>query len=551
MFLVRYRKRSDEGQALVLVLTMMVLVGSIIAIIAVMAVHGLNFTTQTRASAQSVSAAEAGIDMVGAQIMSENCEDVVPNPADGIFSFTHTVPAYEGQVWRQPSSADDFIPGCPSSTDYAYKVVSTGYAQQLGSAGYDLGDTETLEAVWVKLTPAPRFDDAVYGHSYVGTRGMAGIFSEEGDASVFTSGDFECPSAITIEGSLVVEGDAVWKNQNCRIDGNVYVGGSVQFSNDTKNAPNVGGDLFVEGNLTYNLSKGHGQFITGYWSDTRVLGVGGDIRVGGLIDAYCMYDGAAPNSDWDGFNKSGSDSDLANCASGSDTRVQMRVPDLSIGPTKDFIVLTPESAPYASWTQVPWDEHGTGRVIASGQCDHADPGHGPGYSGPGGSAVIDVSENTVIDTTAACPSGVLLGDYGGLTINLEADLAILANSFVRNGNVTINSVDGKKHSLYIIDPLPSGTPDDWTCPSPVPGVGPNGGIDITGGQPWAQDDDVAVMMYTHGLIDAHSSIEFAGQVYGCRADLVSGFSMTYRPVGDASASDGLDSFDVKYVRRSS
>ena len=529
---------GEEGQALVLVITMMVIMAGVLALLASSAIFGLSFTTQTRASVQSVAAAQAGIDSIAVSIMNGECEAVT---TFGDFDVTAGTPAFAGTVYRMVDASSAYVVGCPADDDYAFKVVSTGYAATPGVNGNNFGDVETLEAEWITTVSPPRFEDAIRGDVYVGTAGIAGILAAAGDANVYTVGDFYCPAGITIEGSVVVAGDATWTQNSCVVTGDLYVGGDLEYNQSPGSTNNVGGDLVVVGNVVHSLGTSYGNFDS--WANPNYISVGGSIRVGGLVEAYCNYVGHVATTNWAGYSAAFPTS----CSSTNvGTRVEMRVPGLTVGEAKDFTVLTTASEPFASWTPLAWDTMtgvapGTvsdGRQITGGMCKNH-----PWTQ----KAVINVTTDTVMDTTSECVNGVQLGQTS-LTINLSADLAIFANYFLQGGNVTINSTDGQPHSLYLIDPAPATM---TTCVAPVADPSSSAGGLLFSYGDWNQDSQIAVLGYTDGKFkSARSNFHFGGQVYSCSSVFESGFYLDFRRVGDVAVAGGLPDFEVNYIRPS-
>ncbi|MFV0633507.1 hypothetical protein [Demequina sp.] len=538
--LLKLRLRHDGGQALVMVIGLMLIMAIVVTVIVSSVVFGVGNTTQTRASVQSVAAAEAGVDLVGAAIMNGECEAVVGT--DGLLDMTSSAPSYEVRVLSQDTSTGGMVERCPTESDYAFKVVSTGYASSPGTLGYDLGDNEVLEALWLKTTPPPRFEDAVRGDVYIGTAGVAGILSDDGDANVYTVGNFYCPAGATIEGSVVAGGSATWTQSNCRVTGDLYVGGDLIYPVGPGTLPNVGKDLYVVGDIMRGTGVTPGNFFRSN-SGNQYMNVGGIVRVGGNIDSYCDYGGHETVTDWSDYVSWG-----ASACVGGGYRVQKDVPGLSVGDSKGWFPVTTETEPYASWTEMQWatmsatTDPGSvpdGRRVDGSTCT---------YHPWNGKGVINVTEDTFIDTTDVCNT-VNLGSYGGVTINLSADLAIYADHFYANGPIEINSVDGEKHSLYLIDPVES---ESFTCPAVVADPGPStGGFHFSSGT-WDQDPEIAVLAYTPGkFVAARSDFTLGGQVYSCQSEFVSGFYLDFRRVGDEEATSTMSSFDIEYLRRSS
>lgn len=542
--LLRRMQREDDGQALVMVIGMMVLMSLILVVVVSSTVFGVNFTSKTRASVQSAAAAEAGIDQIAVAIMNDECSTVVDS--SGNFDFSSSTPSFSGTVYRQAGASDAFVAGCPSTSDHAFKVVSTGTADQTGGGGFDSGDVETMEAVWVETVSPPVFDDAVRGDVSIATAGFAGLSAAGGDGNLYTKGLMSCPSGMEIEGNLVSEGNIQWNNNDCVVTGDVYVGGDLINMNGPYSSPTIGGDTVVLGSIKTSSGQAYGSFAQR--NDGQYINTGGTVRVGGLIHAYCSYPGHYPNTNWDGFGGwLGNDCTVS---PSTGTRVQMRVTGLSIPEPKPFEVVTVDYPAFTSWATQEWDTFGgstaygsfaDGRRVASNVCKNH-PWNGKG--------VITVTENTVIDTTSDCSKGLLMGDYGGLTINMSADLVIYANYFEVNGAVTINSIDGEAHSLYMIDPASSSFSSCPAVGTSAPATNStNGGIEFTGSGAWAQASSVAVLMYTPGTFYAHrSGFQLGGQVYSCYSRLTSGFFLDFRRVGDASSTPSLSNYAVSYLR---
>lgn len=538
MLLVRKMRRDDAGQALLMVIGMMLIMALLITVIVSSAIFGISFTSQTRASVASMAAAEAGIDEVAATVMSGQCATIANS--SGVVNKTTGDPAYQATVYKQATPASTFVAGCPSNSDHSFKIVSTGYAKQVGGNGFDDGDDVTLEGQWQTVIQPPIFDDAVRGDVYVGSAGIAGIMAPDKDASIYTEGDFLCPAGIEIEGSVVASRDVTFTQSNCIVTGDLFAGRDLIYPVAPNATPSVGGNLTVVGHIKSSAGQTVGNFQQ--YNNNQYINVAGTVKAGGLIHAYCSYPQHVNNTDWTGYTGW-----LGNDCSNTGTRAAMRVPGLTLPPQKPWVTVMPDHPMFDGWATIPWanmtaadaGSRSEGRYVNGGTCE----GH------PwNGNAVLNVTQNTVIDTRSECVNGFSLGTYATMTINMSADLVIFANYFTGSGNFTINSTDGQKHTLYLIDPPASASFND--CPATVgdPSTA-NGGFLFSWGV-WTQHPKIAVLAYTPGTFkSARANFQFGGQVYSCRSIFESGFWLDFRRAGDENATASLSNFKMSYLRQ--
>ncbi len=525
MFLAM-RQRGEEGQALVMVIGMMLIMGILLMVMISSAVFGVGFTSQTRASVQSRAAAEAGIDAVAVKIMNGECSTIANG--SGVFSQTSSAPAFEGKVYRQATEGGSFTAGCPDETDHAFKIESTGYAQLPGGLGFDNGDSESLEALWVRAETPPRFNEAIRGDTGIYFNSNTIVVAPQVDGDLYTRGDVTCASGMRVEGTVVAEGNMTWTGSNCIVEGDVYVQKDLIYPVGPYGTPSVGGDVVVLG----NIKSGEWQTVGNFQqvNSGQYINTAGTVKAGGLIHAYCSYAGHATNTNWTGYNGYVAP---GQCAGGG-TRVTMRVPGLSIPDPAAFERFDKTTEPWASWPAKAWnDPTFPGNTVSGGTCGSA----------TNGGAVMNVTANTKIDTTAAC-SSLTLGDWGGLTINLSADLVVYVNRLSQNGNVTINSADGEMHSVYFVHPAP---PTFVKCPNP--GATVSDKITFSSGT-WNQHAKTAVMFYTTEKINVgRSNFKLGGQLYSCYTQMQDGLELIFRRAGEQSSDSGFEAFDVAYLRR--
>lgn len=522
------RSRDEEGQALVMVIGMMLIMGILLMIMISSAVFGVGFTSQTRASVQSRAAAEAGIDAAAVKIMNGECATFADSA--GNFDQTAGVPAFAGKVYRQATEAAAFAAGCPLESDHAFRVVSTGYAQLEGGLGFDNGDSETLEGLWIRPEQPPRFDEAIRGDTGIYFNSNTIVVAPQVDGDLYTRGDVTCASGMRVEGTVVAEGNMTWTGSNCIVKGDVYVQKNLVYPVAPYGTPSVGGNVVVLGNIASYASQASPNFQQ--VNAGQYINVAGTVKAGGLIHAYCSYAGHATNTNWTGFNGYVGP---GQCPGGG-TKVTMRVPGLTMPEPAAFERFDKASEPWASWTTKNWKDAAShpGNTTNSGTCGSA----------TSGGATMNITTNTRIDTTTACANGLILGDWGGLTINLSADLVVYVNKLSQNGNVKITSADGNMHSIFFVVPAPAAF---TKCPNPGSTIADK--ITFSSGT-WDQTAKSAVMFYTTEKINVgRSNFKLGGQLYSCYTQMQDGLELIFRRAGEQTSSSGFEAFDVSYIRR--
>jgi len=233
MFLIRIARRSrqeDSGSALVAVIGVMV-IGLILTTLAMSSVvHGLGFTTSTRAGVQSQAAAEAGLAAARAGLYPDpvsHLNTCASQPTPGRYVsasdpiFTAVVEHYD--------AGPDWISGCPGAATTQVRVISTGTALARGVAGQAAGDSSRVEGVfaWVRPTIEPS-GPAIYLYKGGEIESNSSLDLTEGTEGgiVVPSGDLTCSNNNTvINGDVVVHGNLIFGG-SCEVNGNAAVTGS-------------------------------------------------------------------------------------------------------------------------------------------------------------------------------------------------------------------------------------------------------------------------------------------------------------------------------------
>ncbi|MDE0573045.1 polymer-forming cytoskeletal protein [Demequina sp. B12] len=528
----RMNGRSEDGQALVLVLGMMIVMGGVLLVIASSTVFAAFFTTQSRASVESQAAADAGVDFAYASLVSDpaGCAAV-----GGVYSSA-TAPSFSAEISYQQVEGGAWVVGCPDLADAnnfpeQVKIVSSGSAQQIGSGGFDSGDSTTVEALWTKPIDPPSFEQAIRGDLGIEFNTGTTVFDGDVQGDIYSEGELECPSGMNIAGDLISTGHVDYRASDCIIQGDVYAK-SLQYAQGANATPSVLGSLYVQDDLSRN-GPGQTSFSFGTPGDNQYLNVAKDVRVGGAINRYCLYAGRVANSNWSMFAGDGS-------ACGASPHPQRNVQMLlgadavrDLYPDVDpFIAVTTDYPAFEGWEEKEWTDY-SGNVVNGQGCKTTSP------------ATIRVETNTRIDTTNACASkGMTLGDWGGgLTIELGADLVIFATEIGVKGTLTVKSVDGEYHSLYVVDPAPS---DTYECPAPGSTVGT--GISVAA-PTLTQDTQTAILLYSPEKVHFNSGLKWGGQIYACETRIASGMELDFRKVGESDVVPTFAQFNVEYIRQ--
>ncbi|WP_062073076.1 TadE/TadG family type IV pilus assembly protein [Demequina sediminicola] len=523
---LRENDRSDRGQAMVMVLGMILIMAVVITIIVSSTVFGAYFTTQTRASVESQAAADAGVDAIYAELSNGVCAPEVDRKDQ--------IPAYEAKVQYRETETGPWIDDCPLAVEdtESFRVLSTGFAQKPGSGGYDRGDDTEVVAEWSRPETPPLFEEAIRGDTRVYFNSDTVVLAPTVDGDIYTEGNMTCASGMHIQGSVVATGSVTWTNSDCIIDGDLYVGEDLVYPVAPYHTPTVLGDTVILDSLVPNSSMSYGSFQ--YQNAGQMINTAGTIKTGGLIHAYCSYPGYANNSDWSGYTGwSG-----FQCPGGTGSRVEMRVPDLELPDPSPFVKFTLTSEPWDSWDARQWvDPSSPGNEVNGGNCRSRGSG--------GGHSEITITTNTRIDTTGEC-NEVVLGNYAGITFNLGADLVIFGDKITQNGNVTINSTDGEDHSIYFVVPAE----DSFTgCVPPSQEGTLDTLIRFSSGN-WVQDDKTAALFYTtEKLVVGRSNFELGGQLYSCSNQMANGLELTFRRVGEQSSDIQFGDYTVQYIRQ--
>lgn len=240
MFLKRFASaRAESGSALVAVLGVFAMGLILTTLIVSSVVHGLGFSTYSRASVQSQAAADAGISAARAALYTTSNCNSQSNP--GVY-VSASSPKYRATVERNDGAG--WVAGCPTSLTSQVRITSTGTAAASAVSGISAGDSSTVEAVFRYIVPGVNpsgvgmyfHDGAVIEANSaldLSEGGNTGLIVNNGrldcdknngviNGSIMVNGDLSFGGTCTVTGSAVVTGHASLGSG--RIDGNLTAG---------------------------------------------------------------------------------------------------------------------------------------------------------------------------------------------------------------------------------------------------------------------------------------------------------------------------------------
>ncbi|GEA82269.1 hypothetical protein FHR89_000992 [Cellulomonas uda] len=565
------------GVSAVIAVLMIALVGTV--------VFAIGQATASRSSVNAKSAAEAGLETAAAQVAGGTCW------AGG--SGTGSSPRWMAQVQRlvapsaDPALEGSWTNGCPvaaapGTPPTPFRVISTGWTGTPGT-GNDSGDVRTMVGQFtvVQRPPSPEFDSAIFGDvkteaktnlTLVGADGDivtdhfdcssamdtdGGVFVNSSlsetsvlntvckmDGSFISKGNLSCPANGSVGGDVIVAGNVTW-NTTCKVNGKMWVGGN--FYCPTSGAT-VLGDLVVAGNVEISSAcnlKGN-VYIGGNLKLSNPQTWTGNVEVANGVNANSSVTITTPGTVrikgplTGGFT-------AAKVTAGTKTIPDATLvaavgPDMSVyfppgDPSLEFPKLTKTDARWSGWIQRKWRVDlaalKKGPYLAD-ECDQSWISGASNFSGP-----LVVNTPTIYDLQQATASGGCgtskVGLGGGLTIRLNADAVLFVTGATIKTTLRIESGDGNKHSLYLVEPWPSAKSSCTSGGGTVNGITFN----TTG---FSQGPNTQLMIYTPGLVNNTTGgspmLSVTGQMYGCSVTLDTPMKLIYEPATSGGGASG-------------
>lgn len=236
MFLKRFfPTNSENGSALVAVLGVFAVGLILSSLIVASVVHGLGWSTFSRASVQSHAAADAGIVAARTGLYSVgNCNS---QSSPGVY-VSSSSPKYRVTVERNNGAG--WAVGCPTALTSQVRLTSTGTAEA-PSVGVSAGDSTTVEAVYQYLVPGVVPSGvAMYLFNGAIIEANSALDLSEGGSTglIVKNGTFDCnKNNGVINGSIMIRGDLSFGG-SCTVTGSAVVTGSA-----TLGSGRIDGDL--------------------------------------------------------------------------------------------------------------------------------------------------------------------------------------------------------------------------------------------------------------------------------------------------------------------
>jgi Tfp pilus assembly protein PilX len=525
---IRMSLTSDEsGSTLVAVMAVVVLVAIVSTTILSSTINAMGVSTSSRASAQSVAAAEAGVDSAELGLRTPlGC--VV---AGGRFDSS-AAPHFSARVSYLDSTG--WHEGCPDGHQATkVKVVSQGGARDHGVAGRATGDTARMEAVY-PYTPASGSITPTGPAIFAGgTDTINDVTVTDTVTSGSTTGDLvldqgsvdlTCQSGTTIAGNLIVKNGDISLNA-CVVLGDLHVGGFVKLNGSTVHGNVIAAGL--SGHLTeqsavgyiYNSTVGKNLTVGGkvYVQSSKIMGnlVAKTLRtVTNVIAADVLVRGNVTLSG--SLSRWG----LCNLIPGVTNLVCGLLG--SVTTRADNVASVPGPSAATSWRGYAyrasdWTSLGFTEKVWTGSCTID--------SNPESQRLlseIEASTRPIVVNATSC-ARLLFSNSAALRLKLHADVAFVARGFGME-NLSVDSAVAARLSLWFIVPGASSLLNASLCldANVLNVVDINSSVRI--------GDSVNALVYTPGCLK-QDSVAWHGQEYAGWIHNGSDISVDYHAVG--------------------
>lgn len=282
----RLRRTTEESERGTVIISVIV-VGSIVLIvcslIAASAVTALTFTSGTRATVQSRSAAESGIDAVWAAMYNSTftCQKTVTMPSGQTYEVEVDYFDKDGNALVCLGTSS--LIGLPAKG----VVTSTGTPSDGAVGASTVGDERTVVAFLdiVINNNKATLDKVFFSDGSFNVNNSTQVIDSTGlgQANLYSNTNVDCTTSVAIQGNIYVQGNFAAHN-NCHVAGTVWTGGTVTSDNELKvsgdllsmggsgptpsavtlNQSWVGGSLVANGSVTGTTGGGYTCSSTGY-----------------------------------------------------------------------------------------------------------------------------------------------------------------------------------------------------------------------------------------------------------------------------------------------
>ena len=287
--LVRSTRPSEEGSAMIIAITVVMIAAMLSLAVISNSLHQLNGVAQTNQQVETVHSAEGGVDLAVSQMQTATALTGLPCGIPGSLATGPITATYTVSVTYYTASGTQMT--CPTASPTSTTYLSTSGANsgltpataiinsQGGSNSKAYGD-QSIQAE-VRLTSVATtgafFQGAIYSNSNIYFNNQTTIDSSTGAANVYSDGYFNCNNQTAIQGNLLANG-YIYLNNPCNITGDVESNG--YFSDN--NGSSIGGYITAAGtgycSGTYHVcfNNSHGVVSGSVTSSGTVSKVNGE-----------------------------------------------------------------------------------------------------------------------------------------------------------------------------------------------------------------------------------------------------------------------------------
>ena len=496
---------DENGGALLVVLGIMGVTIILGLTISVASLHALGFTTSTRAGVEAEAAAEAGVDFVAANLATSNCQ---PQYLSNI-SPKYVVSVSYSNV-QSPSGYTDtsWVLGCPTSTSaQRVKLISIGWATNLGVAGNSSQDMRRVEAIY-SYTPSSPVSSilpsgpAAYSYAQIDPTINNLTITQAGAVKptmIYVSGSATCTSDSQITADVVMGAGDFSMTSGCLINGNLSTSGVVSVQSGE-----VTGSVIAAGvQKGTSVSLGTTGRVDGNIYST------GPVSISGIVGGNIVSGPTPGSSTFSSKSSVGGSVISAGTVSAPTGVIKGTTSQNQSGVVTPVIPLAPPWVDFAydpaNWIAASGSPYAVLTMTTCGSTQM--------------SSYLTSAQNSavpVILDTRACGS---ITDFSGYNMTLTSDTVIIANGFKFQGNqIQARSAPAKRLWIIIPDQVADNQP---TCPKKSSATLGNGVV---------MGPNVVVMYYSPCPVNTGADT-ITGQIYASSISTSGNFILNFLQIG--------------------
>lgn len=497
---------DDGGSAIVSVLIVMLVLSLGALTLAVVVTNTAGVVVDSRTTAQSRAAADAGLtELVASAARGDVCDQAltdVPLGSGSRFTATSSCDDASGLVTFQSRGSSNGAAPVTVRAVYELEVDPGASPPTAGGPGlfYTYGLTTRLNSYV--------FDDA---HSEVG------IDEYTGSAGVYAStGKIECGWGSVFPGDIYTKTGELQLDSGCVVEGNAYIGSRANVNGGriegTLVAPSTSahtiagtvgkaggseGNVFLGGTFTLNSGTVYGS-VSASGSGTSTLG-------SGTIHGNFTYRG--------GYGVWGTPA--STIVKGVVVKnAALAAPTLPEIPAWQDVAFTPVNAttPPKAWS----DEGYKLTTVTGTACSKWS-----GNSADVTSLASALTSRMIFDIRTCAGNFDTNAGGANKTVSINQDIAIITNRWFLSGT-KFKSADGQPHTIFLITPDGAPTTAGPQCSG--------GALDSQQLNDSTVDPKIAIYLYTPCLMKFNSgTATFRGQVYSGKLEFGGGVKVSFAP----------------------